>query len=81
METYRLFIAAELPPRVKVELLAAQERLRRGGTSWVSGPAIPQGQGHWSRRVALALGNPVGQGGSAKWTPAAADDEQQGQRL
>jgi 2'-5' RNA ligase len=30
METYRLFVAAELPPDVKAELVTAQERLRRG---------------------------------------------------
>lgn len=42
METYRLFIAAELPPRVKVELLAAQERLRRGGplVKWTAPEAM-----------------------------------------
>src|SRR6059058_4726026 len=31
------------------------ERLRRGDVAWVAGPAIPRGEGRWSRRVALAL--------------------------
>jgi glycosyltransferase involved in cell wall biosynthesis len=43
------------------------ERLRRGGTTWVSGPAIPQPVGRVSRAVALALQSRVGQGGSRKW--------------
>jgi hypothetical protein len=46
------------------------ERLRRGGTSWVSGAAIPQPVGRVSRAVALALQARVGQGGSRKWQGA-----------
>jgi succinoglycan biosynthesis protein ExoA len=43
------------------------ERLRRGDVEWVSGPQTPRGAGDWSRRVALALGSPLGVGGSKKW--------------
>ena len=39
---------------------AGVERLRRGGADHVSGPQLPQGAGTWSRRVALALGTPLG---------------------
>jgi succinoglycan biosynthesis protein ExoA len=46
------------------------ERLRAGGVEWVSGPAIAHGTGRWSRRVAIALGTPLGQGGSRKWSDA-----------
>jgi GT2 family glycosyltransferase len=46
------------------------ERLRRGGTTWVSGAAIPQPVGRVSRAVALALQSRVGQGGSRKWQGA-----------
>jgi glycosyltransferase involved in cell wall biosynthesis len=45
----------------------AVERLERGDVEWVSGPAVPRPTGSWGRRVALALGTPLGQGGSAKW--------------
>jgi 2'-5' RNA ligase len=42
METYRLFVAAELPPEVKAELTGAQERLRRGAppVKWVAPEAM-----------------------------------------
>ena len=50
------------------------ERLRRGGTTWVSGAAIPQPVGRVSRAVALALQSRVGQGGSRKWLGAEAAD-------
>lgn len=43
------------------------ERLRQGGTEWVSGPAIPRPVGRVSRAVALALQTWIGQGGSRKW--------------
>ena len=43
------------------------ERLRRGGADWVAGPAVPDGDGRWSRRVATALTLSLGQGGSRKW--------------
>lgn len=35
-----------------------------GEVEWVSGPAIAQGSGRWSRRVALALATPMGVGGA-----------------
>ncbi|HEY4827927.1 MAG TPA: glycosyltransferase [Solirubrobacteraceae bacterium] len=46
------------------------QRLARGDTSWVSGPAIPTGDGSVSRAVALALRTALGRGGSRKWTAA-----------
>ena len=46
---------------------AGVERLRRGDVEWVSGPAIPEGSGRWSRLVSLALGTWLGVGGSRKW--------------
>lgn len=46
-------------------------RLERGDVEWVSGPAVPRPTGPWARRVALALGTPLGQGGSAKWSEEA----------
>jgi glycosyltransferase involved in cell wall biosynthesis len=49
------------------------ERLRRGDVVWVAGPQVPHGTGKWSRRVALALGTPLGTGGSARW--GSGDDE------
>jgi glycosyltransferase involved in cell wall biosynthesis len=49
-------------------------RLERGGTSWVSGPQVPRGQGAVSRAVELALRTPLGRGGSRKWGSARAAD-------
>jgi glycosyltransferase involved in cell wall biosynthesis len=49
------------------------ERLRQGGTRWVSGPQAPRGDGGVSRAVALALGSPLGRGGSRKWGRPGAD--------
>jgi glycosyltransferase involved in cell wall biosynthesis len=46
------------------------ERLRRGDTEWVSGPAVPLPVGRVSRAVALALQTWIGQGGSRKWQGA-----------
>jgi succinoglycan biosynthesis protein ExoA len=43
------------------------ERLKRGGTRWVSGPQIAKGNNAVSRAVALALRSPLGRGGSRKW--------------
>jgi succinoglycan biosynthesis protein ExoA len=44
------------------------DRLRWGDAAWVAGPAVPRGEGRWSRRVARALVLPLGQGGSrAEW--------------
>jgi succinoglycan biosynthesis protein ExoA len=44
------------------------ERLKAGGTRWVSGPPLPVGQKPLSRAVSLALSTGAGQGGSRKWT-------------
>jgi glycosyltransferase involved in cell wall biosynthesis len=48
-------------------LAAGVERLRRGDTEWVSGPAIPRPVGPVSRAVGLALASRLGRGGSRKW--------------
>src|SRR5215210_6178164 len=51
------------------------ERLRAGDVAWVSGPAIPDGTGRWSRRVALALSSGLGTGTSKKqWVDAVRSD-------
>lgn len=55
------------PPRY---LAAGVDRLRRGDTSWVSGPAIPRPTGPTSGAVATALATWLGQGGSRKWQEA-----------
>lgn len=46
-------------------LAAGVERLRRGDVDWVSGAALPEGRGVWSRRVALALQSRMGVGAAA----------------
>jgi succinoglycan biosynthesis protein ExoA len=48
-------------------LAAGVERLRRGDTEWVSGPAVPRPVGAISRAVGLALASWLGRGGSRKW--------------
>jgi glycosyltransferase involved in cell wall biosynthesis len=48
-------------------LAAGVERLSRGDTEWVSGPAVPRPVGAISRAVALALASWLGRGGSRKW--------------
>jgi succinoglycan biosynthesis protein ExoA len=48
-------------------LAAGVERLGRGDTDWVSGPAVPKPTGLVSRAVALALASWLGRGGSRKW--------------
>ena len=50
-------------------------RLQRGDVDWVAGPAVPVGEGRWSRHVARALTLPLGQGGSRKWRPDAGGEE------
>lgn len=40
------------------------ERLQRGDVEHVSGPQLPEGEGDWSRRVALALSTRLGIGGA-----------------
>ena len=41
------------------------QRLRAGGVEWVSGPQLAEGEGRWSRRVALALSTRLGTGGAS----------------
>jgi GT2 family glycosyltransferase len=50
-------------------------RLKAGGVRWVSGPQLPRGDSLVSRTVALALGSPLGRGGSRKW---GSDDRRSG---
>jgi glycosyltransferase involved in cell wall biosynthesis len=59
-------------------LAAGVERLRRGDTEWVSGPAIPRATGAVSRAVSLALASWLGRGGSRKWSedPAGAQERE-----
>lgn len=45
------------------------ERLGRGDVAWVTGPAVPHAAAGFARCVAAALGSPLGQGGSSKWSP------------
>jgi succinoglycan biosynthesis protein ExoA len=51
------------------------ERLRRGDVNWVSGPPIPYGVDRCSRAVALALGTPLGVGGSGKWSTSSEEKQ------
>jgi glycosyltransferase involved in cell wall biosynthesis len=46
-------------------LAAGVARLLRGDVAWVSGPALPQGAGRWSQRVALGMQSPIGIGAAA----------------
>ncbi len=57
-------------------LAAGVERLRRGDTEWVSGPAVPRPVGATSRAVALALASWLGRGGSRKWSEDLATAEE-----
>jgi succinoglycan biosynthesis protein ExoA len=52
-------------------LAAGVERLKRGDTDWVSGPAVPKPIGLVSGAVALALASWLGRGGSRKWEEGA----------
>ncbi|HEX8105041.1 MAG TPA: glycosyltransferase [Solirubrobacteraceae bacterium] len=52
------------------------ERLRRGDVEWVSGPPVPYGMTPGSRRVALALTSPLGNGGAPKWIPEHGDHDE-----
>ena len=45
-------------------LAVGVERLGRGDVDWVSGPQLAEGEGRWSRRVALALSSRLGTGGA-----------------
>jgi succinoglycan biosynthesis protein ExoA len=58
-------------------LAAGVERLARGDTEWVSGPAVPRPVGAVSRAVALALASWLGRGGSRKWSEDLASAEEQ----
>jgi glycosyltransferase involved in cell wall biosynthesis len=49
----------------------AVERFEAGGVDCVSGPQEPRGEDKWSRRVALALGTPLGIGGASFRNPSA----------
>jgi succinoglycan biosynthesis protein ExoA len=49
-------------------IAAGVERLHRGDTEWVSGPAIARPVGPVSRAVGLALSSWLGRGGSRKWS-------------
>ncbi len=58
-------------------IAAGVERLGRGDTVWVSGPAVPLPTGRVSRAVTLALASWIGRGGSRKWSE---DVESAGER-
>jgi succinoglycan biosynthesis protein ExoA len=45
-------------------LATGVSRLQRGGVAHVSGPQVARGKGTWSRRIARALGTPLGTGGA-----------------
>ena len=52
------------------------QRLKQGGTRWVSGLALAEGSGPVSRAVGLALRGPLGRGGSRKWIAHHGPDEE-----
>lgn len=60
-------------------LAAGVERLRNGDVEWVSGPQIPRPVGTVSRAVAVAIGSPLGRGGSRKWSEDEAEGEDAGE--
>lgn len=53
------------------------DRLRAGGTEWVSGPAIPRPTGPVSGAIALALASRLGRGGSRKWEQSEGSGERE----
>jgi succinoglycan biosynthesis protein ExoA len=57
-------------------LAAGVERLDRGDTEWVSGPAVPRPVGAVSRAVSLALASWLGRGGSRKWNDELGEAEE-----
>ena len=57
----RMDAHARYPPDY---LALGVERLRRGDVDLVTGPALAEGEGRWSRRVALALATRLGTGGA-----------------
>ncbi len=48
-------------------IAAGTERLARGDIAWVCGAQLAVGEGTWSRRVALALNQPLGSGPSRRF--------------
>ena len=48
-------------------------RLQQGDVEWVSGPPIPYGRSAGARRVAMALGSRLGNGGAGKWMDGGPD--------
>lgn len=67
----RMDAHALYPPQY---LRRGMARLQRGDdVVWVTGPQIPEGDGVWSRRVALALGSWIGRGGQSDKWPGAID--------
>jgi cellulose synthase/poly-beta-1,6-N-acetylglucosamine synthase-like glycosyltransferase len=63
------------PPRYLADGIA---RLRRGDVAWVSGPQLAEGDGLWSRRVALALTTKLGMGGATYRAPGGERDVDSG---
>ncbi len=57
----RMDAHAHFPPDY---LARGLERLEQGGVDQVTGPALAEGEGRWSRRVALALTTRLGTGGA-----------------
>lgn len=51
------------------------DRLRAGGTDWVSGPQVIGGHGRVQRAFALALESRLGRGGSRRWAAGRNDGE------
>jgi succinoglycan biosynthesis protein ExoA len=70
----RMVARMDAHTRYPPEYLArGAERLARGDVDWVSGPQLAEGNGRWSRRIALALSTRLGTGGAA--FRHSADDE------
>ena len=53
------------------------ERLRRGGTGWVSGPQVPRGDSPVGCATALVLASVWGRGGSGRWAVSGNEAEYQ----
>jgi glycosyltransferase involved in cell wall biosynthesis len=52
------------------------DRLRAGGTDWVSGPQVVEGNGRVQRAFARALQSPLGRGGSRRWAAGRGEGEE-----
>jgi succinoglycan biosynthesis protein ExoA len=62
----RVIARMDAHTRYPIDYLArGVQRLRAGGAEWVSGPQVAEGDGRWSRRVALALSTRLGTGGAS----------------